>query len=137
LKRLRRLGPHLAGVRPVQIENLLHAQFTRRLHRFVKHGIGDNNGQTGIEKVIEALGGGQRDQRQASVTIMATSIDMTQQRLEDRARPRQVCIMLGRSGGLGQIEVLLRQRDHQIGVIMDTQALDCLARAKASGGILA
>ena len=53
-----------------------------------------------------------------SVTMIATSIAMTEPRLQDGPHPRQVCGMGRRRRWLREIEIILCQRDHEIGVVM-------------------
>jgi hypothetical protein len=69
------------------------------------------------------------------VGMMMTSIAMTQTRLQDRPRPRQMRVVLRRGGRLGQIEVVLHQGNHQLGVIAQAGTLDRLAGAETAGGI--
>ena len=62
---------------------------------------------------------------------------VTQEWLQDRGRPFEVSASLRRIGWLRQVEIVLRQRDHDIGVVVQTGARDRLPCADKSGHVIA
>lgn len=60
---------------------------------------------------------------------------MTEPRLQDGADTRQMRLMRRRRRRLREIEAVLRQRNHQVGIVMCPARLDGTARAELSGGV--
>ena len=74
----------------------------------------------------------------ASVTMIETSTGMSAQtRLENGARPFDVSKARGGIGGLRQREIVLRERNQQVGVIVQPCALNGLPCAKPPRRVLA
>src|ERR1700722_18677831 len=69
--------------------------------------------------------------------MMATSIAMSQPRLQDGARQFQMNLPPQRVGRLRQAEIVLDQRNDQLSVITHSREFHRLARAEAAGRVIA
>lgn len=73
----------------------------------------------------------------ASVTMSLTSTGIPQQRLQDGPRPLQIGSPFRGVGRLWKIEVVLRQRNHEFGVILNPGLLHSAASAEQPRRIVA
>jgi len=73
----------------------------------------------------------------ASVTMSRISTAMTKARLENGTCPRQISFVRRRRGWMRKGQIVLRETNHQVGVVVHPGALDRGARAELASGVRA